>query len=191
MAFDAFMMFVDQDGKKLEAESLTDFKAGSGDTLLEGFEGGKVFEIDDFSFDIEQTLNIGSQSSGVGAGKVTFNPFSFSRKTDVASARFFETCCQGTHFKYASLALRKAAGAESSGLTFLRFDFRLVGVKTISWSGADGDEAMKEEVTFEYGAMNVQYRMQKPDGKLDTAKKGGWNRVRNKREQEAKPDAAV
>jgi type VI protein secretion system component Hcp len=50
---------------------------------------------------------------------------------------------------------------------------------------------MKEEVTFEYGAMNVQYRMQKPDGKLDTAKKGGWNRVRNKREQEAKPDAAV
>jgi hypothetical protein len=27
------------------------------------------------SFDIEQVLNIGSQSSGAGAGKVTFNPF--------------------------------------------------------------------------------------------------------------------
>jgi hypothetical protein len=25
---------------------------------------------------IEQTLNIGSQSSGAGAGKITFNPFS-------------------------------------------------------------------------------------------------------------------
>ena len=31
------------------------------------------------SFDIEQVLNIGSQSSGAGAGKVTFNPFSIRR----------------------------------------------------------------------------------------------------------------
>ena len=30
--------------------------------------------------DIEQVLNIGSQSSGAGAGKVTFNPFSIIRK---------------------------------------------------------------------------------------------------------------
>jgi len=28
---------------------------------------------------IEQVLNIGSQSSGAGAGKVTFNPFSITR----------------------------------------------------------------------------------------------------------------
>jgi bacteriocin-like protein len=27
------------------------------------------------AFDIEQVLNIGSQSSGAGAGKITFNPF--------------------------------------------------------------------------------------------------------------------
>ena len=32
------------------------------------------------SFDIEQVLNIGSQSSGAGAGKITFNPFSITRK---------------------------------------------------------------------------------------------------------------
>ena len=33
------------------------------------------FEVSDYSFDIEQALSIGSQSSGAGAGKVTFNPF--------------------------------------------------------------------------------------------------------------------
>jgi bacteriocin-like protein len=38
-------------------------------------KGSAIFEVKDFSFDIEQTLNIGSQSSGAGAGKVTFNPF--------------------------------------------------------------------------------------------------------------------
>jgi hypothetical protein len=36
--------------------------------------------LEDISFDIEQVLNIGSQSSGAGAGKVTFNPFSIPRK---------------------------------------------------------------------------------------------------------------
>jgi len=29
----------------------------------------------DYSFDVEKVLSIGSQSSGAGAGKVTFNPF--------------------------------------------------------------------------------------------------------------------
>jgi hypothetical protein len=46
-----------------------------------------AFEIDDFSFDIEQTLNIGSQSTGTGAGKVTFNPFQITRKTDMVSGK--------------------------------------------------------------------------------------------------------
>jgi bacteriocin-like protein len=31
----------------------------------------------------------GSQSSGAGAGKVTFNPFSITRKVDVASPKLF------------------------------------------------------------------------------------------------------
>lgn len=42
-------------------------------------------EISDYSFDIEQTLGIGSQSSGAGTGKITFNPFSITRKIDMAS----------------------------------------------------------------------------------------------------------
>lgn len=42
--------------------------------LVSGGKGSTI-EIKDYSFDIEQTLNIGSASSGAGAGKVTFNPF--------------------------------------------------------------------------------------------------------------------
>ena len=43
------------------------------DQDLEKVSGGAapgLFEIEDFSFDIEQTLNIGSQSTGAGAGRV-------------------------------------------------------------------------------------------------------------------------
>lgn len=46
---------------------------------LEGVVGGGNSPSTD---DIEQVLNIGSQSSGAGAGKVTFNPFSITRKVD-------------------------------------------------------------------------------------------------------------
>jgi hypothetical protein len=34
--------------------------------------------------------SIGSQSSGAGAGKVTFNPFSITRKIDKSSPTFYE-----------------------------------------------------------------------------------------------------
>ncbi len=37
----------------------------------------------------QPTLSIGSQSTGAGAGKVTFNPFSITRKVDRSSPIFF------------------------------------------------------------------------------------------------------
>ena len=131
---------------------------------------------------------------GAGAGKVTFNPFQVTRKTDRASPVLFSMCCAGQHFKMVSLYLRRAGGGAggvssaqsqtmTSGTTFLRFDFALVAVKTISWSGSDGDEACKEEVTFEYGALQIRYVQQKEDGTPMTSSDGlpqsSWNRVYN------------
>jgi type VI protein secretion system component Hcp len=122
---------------------------------------------------------------------VTFNPYQITRKTDRASPKLFTMCCTGEHFQMVSLYLRRAGGMKglggiataTSGFTFLRYDFALVAVKTISWSGADGDEAMKEEVTFEYGALQVQYVQQNADGTpMNTATgktMGSWNRVNN------------
>ena len=41
--------------------------------------------------------------------------------------------CSGTAFKQVTLALRKSSGGMTTGQIFLRFDFKLVGVKTIQW----------------------------------------------------------
>ena len=95
---------------------------------------GKIFEVASFSFDIAQTLNIGSASSGAGAGKVTFNPFSITRKVDKASPVLFHMACAGTAFESVILALRRSGATPGSGAIFLRYDFKLVAVKTISWS---------------------------------------------------------
>ncbi len=193
MAFDTYMQFQDSAGTPLKGESQAQIDSGNESPLGKDINQSNIFEIDDFSFDIEQAINIGSQSSGIGAGKVTFNPFSITRKTDRASPVLFTMCCSGEHFKVVSLYLRRAGGqasggiagasTKSSGMTFLRFDFALVGVKTISWSGSDGDESCKEEVTFEYGALQVRYAQQGADGKPMTKSEnlpiGSWNRIYN------------
>lgn len=190
MAFDTYMQFEDAQGNWLKGELQAKINADL--PLGSDIKMGQIFEIDDFSFDIEQVLNIGSQSSGAGAGKVTFNPFQVTRKTDRASPILFTMCCAGQHFKQVSLYLRRAGGgasggintaqgAATSGTTFLRFDFALVAVKTISWSGSDGDEACKEEVTFEYGALQVKYVQQDEKGAPMASNQtmGSWNRVYN------------
>src|SRR4051794_37054555 len=108
MAVDGYMYFQDYKDGFLPSESQVDPSKNQEPLWVNNaFQwskaAGKVkdnwtglFEIEDFSFDIEQTLNIGSQSTGAGAGKVTFNPFSITRKIDVSSATFFEQACSGT-----------------------------------------------------------------------------------------------
>ena len=152
MAIDSYMAFKPYGGAWLASESQVDFGKSQEELYTSGFKdaGQNIFEIEDYSFDIEQTLNIGSQASGAGAGKITFNPFSITRKIDKASAELSTRyACSGTAFEKVLLGLRKSAGVgaganDVSGLFYLRFDFKLVAVKTISW--AHDDESPKETV---------------------------------------------
>ena len=190
MAIDGYMYFQNYDNAYEPSESQVDrttinpkdkmwtdpnlgFKAACDATGL--------YEVEDFSFDIEQTLNIGSQSTGAGAGKVTFNPFSITRKIDRFSPLLFQASCSGTPYQKVALGLKKSAGGNTSGVIYLAFIFKLVAVKTISWSY--DDEAPKETTTFEYGGLQVHYSPQKPDGNLGNTIPGGWNRVKNVQDQ--------
>jgi type VI secretion system secreted protein Hcp len=185
MAIDSFVVFIPYTLPPLLSESQVDMSKNNEDLAqdLKGFaSASQLFEVEDYSFDIEQVLNIGSQSSGAGAGKVTFNPFSITRKIDRASPVLFDMACSGTAFKQVSLALRKSVGGtpvqgQPSGQIFLRFDFKLAAVKTISWS--HDDESPKETTTFEYGGMLIRYCQQQANGKLNPSVPGGWNRVKN------------
>jgi type VI protein secretion system component Hcp len=140
-----------------------------------------VFEIEDYSLDIEQTLNIGSQSSGAGAGKVKFNPFSITRKVDKASTILFQHCCAGTPFARVDLLLSKV-GAPTSGDSaaafFAQYTFKLAAVATMSWS--QDDESPNETITFEYGDLQLRYEPQNPDGTfVKPPLVAGWNVIKN------------
>ena len=131
----------------------------------------------DFSFDVEQTLNIGSQSTGAGAGKITFNPVSITRKADKISPLLFAAAASGKPYQTMILALRKASGSTGAGMVFMQYVFKLVAVRTMSWSYTE--ESPRETVTFDYWGLQIFYAPQQPDGKLGNPIPGGWNRVKN------------
>jgi type VI protein secretion system component Hcp len=105
-----------------------------------------VIEVQSASFDAVQTLNIGSQSIGSGAGKVAFNPFSITRKPDANSATFWSQMCSGTAFKTVTFTATEA-GATAP---FLTFTMGLVAIKTLSVAATETGSTL-EMITFEYG----------------------------------------
>ena len=62
-------------------------------------DGSTLYQLNSFSFDDQQTLNIGSQSSGAGAGKVTFNPLDLVLTQPALTPALFEMLASGATFK--------------------------------------------------------------------------------------------
>ena len=168
MAFDAFLYFTGTDVKGETQDKRPTAKKGA-------------LEILSFEIGAENNINIGSISSGGGAGKATFKELSITKKTDTASCAMFSKLCEGNHFDDMVIELRRSGGAAgTSGLVFLKFEFKLVMIQDISWSGSDGDDVCEESVVMQYGAMKVTYTQQKEDGKAGSQKSGEWSRVLNK-----------
>ncbi len=172
MAFDAFFYFTDpQDNSKVP-----------GETQDNEFSKKKAFELLSFSIGAENNINIGSMSTGGGAGKATFKEFSITKKTDIGSPGLFQQLVVGKHFKEAVVELRRSGGSTTaSGATFMKFMFLHVMVQDMEWTGADGDDVCEESITLVYGAMRVEYIPQDVDGTMLTknAKKAEWSRIKN------------
>ena len=133
------------------------------------------FPVDSASLDGIQTLNIGSQSTGAGAGRVTFNPVTIARSCDSKSPTLWSRMCSGTPFQKARLTFTR----DTEKAPYLAIGFSLVAVKTIRIeAGLSGDNAVSEVVSFEYGAVTFTAAVQNPDGSMGTVT-SGWDRVKN------------
>jgi type VI secretion system secreted protein Hcp len=108
---------------------------------LDGVEGESThqdhkgeIELDAFQLtSLRGAAERASQSSGAGAGKITFNPFTITRKVDRASPKIAQACVTGKHFQTATIAMRKAGGSQQE-----YFVFKLQGVTVSAYrtSGA-------------------------------------------------------
>jgi type VI secretion system secreted protein Hcp len=136
-------------------------------------------EIDLESFSWGETAGIAAPGSGGGggAGKVHMEDLHVVMKLNKASPLLFLACATGQHLKQAILTARKAGKAQ---LEFLVFKFTDLLVSSYHTSGSQ-DVEPTDQVAFNFGRIDVEYRPQSPDGSLSTAVKAGWDVKANKK----------
>lgn len=116
-----------------------------------------------FSNDSEQTLNMGSQSTGPGAGKIAFDPVSVLIPADGTMPLLFAHEASGTPFSRAVLTVYQPGTTTTAYVEI----FGLAAVKTQSVNNRYAGSF--QDVTFEYGYQ----------GLIARGRRSGWNRVRN------------
>ena len=128
----------------------------------------------------EQTLNIGSQSTGAGAGKVTFDSLAYSKTPDAQSPKFFQNMASGTAYKFVEFSFYKTLAA--GDVLSYKIRLSLVAFKSIQRASAacSGNcPDVVENFTMQYGAKYITYYPQNPDGSYGTPAGAGWDRVKN------------
>jgi type VI secretion system secreted protein Hcp len=163
-AVDAFLVFSDTVGGTPVC------KGASTDVAHPG-----AIQVASFDFGIENALNIGSASSGAGAGKAKFTSFTFNHTLDIASSCISTYLAQGKPLT-ASLYLRKAAGSGTAP------DFLVVQFKTVVFASqhlTSSTDAPAEAVTFQFGSESFKYYAQTPSGQLGAPNTFTWDVVRN------------
>jgi hypothetical protein len=157
-------------------------KGRTNDTVQIQFQGydGKFFPldpkgapawvtVDDFAFDAEQTLSIGSQSTGAGAGKITFNAASFTLVPGALDPVFFIRLASGTPFKFVDVYI------SNNGAMIEMLRFKLAAFKTMAWLTDPASHAVKVKYSIEAGGVVVTFPT--PDGRPIVS--DGWNRIKN------------
>lgn len=114
-------------------------------------------EVSYYDLGLVSPINVGSQSSGAGAGKVTFNPLEIHVSLD-DFRQFFALATQGRGFE--SCALTSHVGASR-----IRYDFKLLELLSVdAVAGAATDDSGAKagvpsaytDVKFSYGAVRIQ-----------------------------------
>jgi type VI secretion system secreted protein Hcp len=148
MAFSAALLFT--------LPSASGIPAPQGESLIvpNGIELG-----DSWNFSLENKLDISHRTTGAGAGKAEFQEFTVKKSVDKASSLLFLACGAGATYDNVELILRKSTGNQAnSGINYLQWTFNMFAVEKIEWSY--GDPFCEENVTFKFGACQIQYYQQ-------------------------------
>jgi hypothetical protein len=138
--------------------------------------GQVKFNVSYFTFGVETPLNIGSQSSGAGAGKVTFQPLEVHAALSTF-ASLVEPAASGKAFQNCILRTTFNDGSEAE------FEFKLIAIETLTASASmpaqPNEPARYTDVKFEYGQVEVRSVTGIDDGGTGSIIQGGWNQVQN------------
>jgi type VI secretion system secreted protein Hcp len=180
MAFDAVLFFSQ--------------KSGQGNIEIEGesklIDDG-IALTDEWSFSLENKLNITQHTGGAGSGKAEFEAFTIKKQVDKASPNLLIACGAGAHFHGVQLKIFKAGGnkEEAKDNLYLAWTFNQLVVEKVEWSF--GDPAPEETVTFKFASCHIAYGQQDAHGKIKGKAAGAWNQISNTSDFRKKIDGAA
>ncbi len=145
MALDTFARIGD-----IKGESLDTKHSGEIDVLA-------------WSWGVMQTGTL-AQGGGGGAGKASFQDFTFTHHIDKASPLLMKSCASGSHIKDATITVRKAGKGQQE---YLVIELTDVLVTSVMPSLESEQGATHEGVTLHSVKVDLEYRPQNPDGSLD------------------------
>ena len=130
----------------------------------------QYFAVNQFSFNPTQVLNIGSQTSGAGAGKVSLNTLNLSLGDASLNPTLFKQLAVGTLFSEVDLL----SYSQADGKLISEDNFGLVGGTALSI-----DSTGVVQYSAEFGALELQHNYRNPNGSLTAAPTAAWNAVTN------------
>jgi hypothetical protein len=143
------------------------FTLADGDAVT--VNGGQLFALEGFSFSEQNSLTIGGQSGGAGAGKATLNPLQLTFSQLGLQSVLLQALTTGSHFKEVDVLGYSQANQLVTDDSF--------GLVLASNLGADSSGAT--QVTLEYGSQEIQQSVQLANGSLSSPVTASWNQVSN------------
>ncbi len=192
---DVLMYFVESAGTSpIPAEARSSLDGGY-EKLMQGFQAGKYFEVENFSFSIELADDEGAELDdpdkrsyarwrGLKTNQPKPNPpfkaepqdVSITRLIDSSSPTLLVNCLNTKRFHRAVLVKRARLGSARRLSPIMRMEFENVWIKAIEWEDGDG---VKETCKFKYSAVKITYVSRKPDGSVDTDWPCEWKGLSN------------
>src|SRR5688572_3255658 len=138
MAVDMFLKLATVDGES------TDSKHADSIDLLS------------WSFAAHQT-GTSNTGGGSGAGRVSIQDLTITKKVDKSSPTLFKLCCTGEHLADGALTVRKAGG---DALEYMIVKMEHVLVTGYQTTGSDGQDTLVEQVTLNFKRVGIKYTPQ-------------------------------
>ncbi len=137
-------------------------------------------EILSYSWGVSQPAT-GSRSTGGArsAERVNVQDFSIVHSIDKASPKLFLSCCKGEHIKGVTVELCRATGDKQKYMEYKLTDVLVSSVRP-GGSSKGGETLPLEEVSFNYGKLEITYTQTDTTGKPKGDVKANWDLVQNK-----------
>ena len=141
------------------------------------FKGWNAFELMSFNLGSTNPTTIGG--TGVGAGKISFSPFTFTKQADMNSAVFLRYCATGAHFDRITIYVTAPSSAGGQETTTQIYTLGLVFVTSIVNEITSGDDVITESITMAYGQLQQRVITFSPTGLRTGFVENTWDLTAN------------